>query len=76
MDSDIKYDPIEDTEEYKNIADELEKKIEAHMRFEEIYKDRAGTCHIYWKFKKDILKSDYDIDWMSPAELNPSIIFD
>lgn len=74
--SDIKYDPIEDTEEYKNIVDELEKKIETCMAFENIPIGGFGTCHIYWSYKKEILKNDYNIDWMSPAELNPTIMFD
>lgn len=74
--SDIKYDPIEDTEEYKNIVDELEKKIETRMTIENIPIGGFGTCHIYWKYKKEILKNDYNIDWESPAELNLDVIFD
>lgn len=73
---DIKYDPIEDTEEYKNIVQELEKKIEARMSFENISINKLGSCHAYWDLKKSILKTDYDIKWMSPAELNPEVIFD
>lgn len=73
---DIKYDPVEDTEEYKNIADELEKKIETRMAFEDIPTGGFGTCHIYWKYKKEILKNDYNIGWESPAELNLDVIFD
>ena len=74
--SDIKYDPIEDTEEYKNIVDELEKKIETRIAFENVPIGALGTCHIYWRLKKEILKSDYNIDWNSPAELNPYVRFD
>lgn len=73
---DIKHDPIEDTEEYKNIADELEKKIEARMAFDNVPLRGLGTCHIYWIYKKEILKNDYNIDWESPAELNSDVIFD
>lgn len=74
--SDIKNDPIEDTEEYKNIVDELEKKIENYMAFDGVQMRGVGTCHIYWRYKKEILKSDYNIDWESPSELNPTVIFD
>ena len=34
-----------------------------------------GNAHMYVKFKKEILKSDYNIDWKSPQELNPKIKF-
>lgn len=73
---DIKYDPVEDTEEYKNIADELEKKIEARMAFDNVPLRGLGRCHIYWRYKKEILKNYYNIDWESPAELNSDVIFD
>lgn len=35
-----------------------------------------GFCHGYWKRKKQLLKEIYNIDWKSPAELNPHIKFD
>ena len=74
--SEIKHDPIEDTEEYRNIVEELENKIETRMAFDDVYAQGLGSCHIYWRYKKEILKSDYNIDWESPAELNPEFRFD
>jgi TPR repeat protein len=68
-----KYDPIEDTEQFKAIEKELESKIEAEL------KDKArgrGFCFIYWKAKAKILKQDYGIKWKSPTVLNPNIMFD
>jgi len=35
-----------------------------------------GFNRIYWARKKQLLKEMYDIDWQSPRELNPGIIFD
>lgn len=35
-----------------------------------------GLCHGIWYHKKRILKEEYGIDWHSPAELHPEIIFD
>lgn len=40
------------------------------------YDKGLGFCHIYWHRKKQLLKELYNIDWKSPAELNPGIIFD
>lgn len=34
-----------------------------------------GTCHRYWARKKELLKQR-GIDWKSPSEMNPDIIFD
>jgi hypothetical protein len=35
-----------------------------------------GMCHLIWHYKKQILKTEYGIDWHSPAELNPDAIYD
>lgn len=75
MDNEIKYDSVEDTEKYREIKDELEKKINSMININR-KKETLGYCHIYWNYKKIILKRDYNIDWKSPEELNPEIIFD
>lgn len=37
---------------------------------------RIGYCHLYWAVKKRILRKKYNIEWRSPAELNPHVHFD
>lgn len=65
------YDPIEDTDLYKEIEEELNKKI-----LEQIGGELTrGNAYLYPKIKKEILKKDYNIDWKSPQELNPNIKF-
>ena len=66
-------DPVELTPEYLAIRDELEAEIE--KRLEGIPRG-LGFCHLYWGVKKSILKEKYGIDWQSPAERNPMILFD
>jgi len=39
-------------------------------------RDQDGFCHILWDTQKHILKSKYHIDWKTPAELNPGIMYD
>jgi hypothetical protein len=68
----LKQDPIQLTDEYKLIEPELEAKIVARIG----EKSHMGYCHLYWKAKQEILKEDYGIDWQSPSELNPGIMFD
>ena len=68
----INHDPIEDTPEYKAISEELEAKIRAEIG----EKRGMGFCHLYWSTKRRILKEEYGIDWKSPSQLNPHILFD
>ena len=71
-DNDEKFDLVELTYKYYSIEKELEELIE-----KEIGKGGyLGFCHLYWKTKKRILKEKYNIDWKSPAELNPHILYD
>lgn len=35
-----------------------------------------GFCFVFWDKKKEILLRDYNIDWKTPAELNPNVIYD
>ena len=68
----IRQDPIEDSPQYKEIEKALEEKISQRFGEERL----MGSCHGYWKAKKEILREDYGIDWHSPTELNPEITFD
>lgn len=65
------YDPIEDTEEYKKIEEEVHQKILVHLGG----KLSRGNAYLYPLLKKEILKNDYNIEWKSPQELNPNIKF-
>ncbi|MBQ7914144.1 MAG: hypothetical protein IJ322_01360 [Clostridia bacterium] len=66
-----KYDPVEDTEQYQAIKDELEAKIFSKMGGQ----INRGNAHLYVLYKKEILLADYGIEWKSPQELNPQIRF-
>ena len=49
--------------------------IKPDMKNNEI--DLNDSCYIdiYWNIKKEILKETYNINWKSPKELNPNIIY-
>ncbi len=36
----------------------------------------TGLCHVIWARKKQLLWELYGIDWKTPAEMNPTTIFD
>ena len=35
-----------------------------------------GYWYSFWREKKRILKTEYGIDWLSPADRNPGILYD
>ena len=64
-------------EQYCKIQDEVNKRAEEMARQDLGDKyGLLGTCHYVWHYKKKILKEEYNIDWKSPAELNPNTYFD
>ena len=62
-----KLDPVELTDEYLAVIDEVEGKADEQCE--------TKICHEYWMRKESILR-EYGIEWSSPASLNPKIMFD
>jgi len=66
--------------------DKQEKKWKNRKKFKEVEKilneefknvqPSIGFNNRYWARKKQLLKEMYNIDWLSPRELNPHITFD
>ena len=66
--------------------DKTEKSIWQRWKFKKVqrildeeFKDVPrimGLSQRYWARKKQLLKEMYNIDWESPEELNPGMIFD
>ena len=67
-------DPVEMTEEYLSVIDEIEEKIDKNPRANEC-RGRMGYCHYYWALKSGYLR-EKGIIWRSPSELNRKVIFD
>lgn len=65
-------DPVVYTDRYLEIEPELEKLV----REETGEGNYLGYCHTYWRVKKRILKEKYGIDWLSPADRFPGMLFD
>lgn len=68
-------DPVEDDPRhavvFRNIDDEVKALLADHPR-----RGSEGFVNIYWETKKRLLKNRYGIDWRSPGEMNPQVIFD
>lgn len=55
------------------IEDEVDRKVD------ELLKDHPrelGFCHLFWHTKQELLKKEYGIHWLTPADCNPDIMFD
>ena len=66
----LKHDPVEMTEEYLAVIDEVDEKIEKNREYHGF-----GSCHHVWSLKTDYL-AEKGIKWRSPDVLNPRVRFD
>lgn len=69
----INHDPIEHDPAIAPLIDEADKLAQREV---ENHKQQMGVCHLYWRTKKRILKEQFGIDWQTPAEMNPGVLFD
>jgi hypothetical protein len=68
----LKYDPVEDSDAYLSVIDEVERRLYEQLKGEPRY---MGFCFRYWSAKRDLL-AEYGIEWRSPGIMNPRVIFD
>lgn len=69
----LRKDPVEYSmgweEIYYDVEDELERRfanVPRHM----------GFCFRYWSAEKELLMEKYNIEWRSPSQMNPRVMFD
>lgn len=68
----LKYDPIEDSEAYLAVIDDVERRLYEKLKDEH---RGMGFCFIYWPAKEAML-AEYGIEWRSPGLMNPGVMFD
>jgi len=66
----LKRDPVEMTEGYLAVIDEVERKVEENMDFH-----GRGSCHQRWSLTREYLE-EYGIVWRSLGAMNPRFHFD
>lgn len=66
----LKHDPVEMRDEYLAVIDEIEEKVEKSRKA-----FGHGSCFEVWSLKKSYLL-EHDIEWQTPSELNPRVLFD
>ena len=67
-------DKVELTLKYLFCNRKAEKKARGLAR-EIVSENRKEFLHVFWGYKKQVLKDDYNIEWRTPVELNPRIKF-
>lgn len=69
----LRKDPMEYTYKWENIYYDVEAKLEE--RFANAPR-QMGFCFLYWNAKSELLAEEYGIEWRSPAQMNPHVMFD
>ena len=69
------YDSKERDPKYKERIRKADKEADEELKRRGI-KEGLGYCCSFWSEKKKILKEKYNLEWKSPQELNPGVLFD
>ena len=73
--SGLYYDPIEEDPRYAEVFSKIDAEVNEALGITSKGGGR-GYIHVIWETKKRLLKHKYNIDWRTPAELNPHVMFD
>lgn len=68
----LKKDPVEWTERFEQVIDEVEQEVDLRLRNEP---RGMGFCFVYWPAKTAALAAR-GVEWRSPHRMNPRVIFD
>lgn len=74
----MEHDPTEDDPKYQSIFACIDAEVEAMLEEEGLGKKKIGMgyCHVFWSAKARVLKEKYGVEWKSPKEMNPGVLFD
>lgn len=67
-------DPTEDDPQLATVLLRATLEVDAEMAGED--RNMMGFCNLFWRTKQRILRERYGVEWRTPVELNPQIIFD
>ena len=68
----LKVDPVQASPEWEDIIYEVEKEVDEQLKDEP---RGMGFCFSYWSAKRAAL-ARHGIQWRSPSEMNPRVMFD
>jgi hypothetical protein len=67
-------DPAEDDPQLATVL--LRATLEADAELASEDRNLMGFCNLFWHSKQRILRERYGVEWRTPIELNPQIMFD
>jgi hypothetical protein len=67
-------DPAEDDPNLATVLLRATLEVDAELEGED--RNILGFCHLLWHTKQRILRERYGVEWRTPVEWNPQIIFD
>lgn len=67
-------DPAEDDSRLAAVLLRATLEVDAELAEED--RNLMGFCHLFRRTKQRILRERYGVEWRTPVELNPQIIFD
>lgn len=69
----LKVDPVEYTRRWEEIYYDVEERLNRRFAGE---RRHMGFCFMFWSAKQDLLKEVYGIEWHTPSQMNPRVMFD
>ena len=71
----MEYDPIYDDPAIRPLIDAAALKAEKLLEHDP-RRGQMGFCYVGWATIKKILLEEHGIDWKTPSEMNPGVLFD
>ena len=69
----LRTDPVEYSWEWEKIYYDVEAELDRRLAN---VPRQMGFCFRYWAMKRELLMEKYGIDWRSPSQMNPRVMFD
>jgi hypothetical protein len=69
----LKHDPIEDDPAMKPVLDAADRETVERLAG---WKTQMGLGRVHASMKKQILREKYGVEWRTPMEMNPRVVFD
>lgn len=69
----LRTDPVEYTWQWEKIYYDVEAELDRRLAN---VPRQMGFCFQYWAMKRELLMEKYGIDWRSPSQMNPRVMFD
>lgn len=69
----LRTDPVEYSWEWEKIYYDVEAELDRRLAN---VPRQMGFCFQYWAMKRELLMEKYGIDWRSPSQMNPRVMYD